>query len=82
MAESTSVHLVFYTTAGCHLCEQAALLLEELSELRHINVDSVDISTDEALVNLSGIRIPVIRNPAKEKELGWPFQLDDLLTLT
>jgi len=53
-----------------------------LSELRDIDVDSVDISTDEELVILYGIRIPVIRNPAKDKELGWPFQLEDLLTLT
>lgn len=82
MAESTSIRLVFYTTAGCHLCEQAALLLEELRELRDIEVESVEISSDEALVNLYGIRIPVVRNPATDEELGWPFQLENLLNLT
>ncbi len=82
MGESSAIILVFYTTAGCHLCEQAALLLEELGELRDIDVDSVDISTDATLVSLYGIRIPVVRNPAEDKELGWPFQLEDLLNLT
>lgn len=82
MTEPSALQLVFYTTPGCHLCEQAALMLEELGQLRDMEVESVDISTDEALVMLYGIRIPVVRNPAKDKELGWPFQLEDLLSLT
>lgn len=73
--------LVFYTTAGCHLCEQAAVLLEELAQLQDIAVIPVDISSDEALVTLYGIRIPVVKNQATDEEIGWPFRLEELLSL-
>ena len=75
------VKLAFYTTAGCHLCEQAALLLEELQRHREISVETIDIADDEALVEKYGIRIPVILNVATQNELGWPFQYQDLLGL-
>jgi hypothetical protein len=45
------------------------------------DLDEVDISTDEHLVELYGIRIPVLKNPANEKEVGWPFGLEDIATL-
>lgn len=73
--------LVFYTTSGCHLCEQAAELLEDMGQLQRIEVSAVDISTDEALVALYGIRIPVVKNQVTGKELGWPFGLEELLGL-
>ena len=73
--------LVFYTTAGCHLCEQAASLLEELKRQQDVTVETVDIATDEKLVELYGIRIPVILNAATDAELGWPFQYEDLVNL-
>jgi len=73
--------LVFYTTAGCHLCEQAAFLLEELKRHQDVTIETVDIATDEKLVELYGIRIPVILNAVNDAELGWPFQYEDLLNL-
>lgn len=73
--------LIFYTTSGCHLCEHAAALLEQLTQLKQFDVEEVDISTDEKLVELYGIRIPVVKNAATEKELGWPFDLEGLISL-
>ncbi|PCI73378.1 MAG: NrdH-redoxin [SAR86 cluster bacterium] len=76
--------LIFYTTVGCHLCEHAAIVLQEFaaqSEAPPFDLDEVDISTDEYLVELYGIRIPVVKNSANEKEIGWPFGLEDLSTL-
>ena len=66
---------VLYSTLGCHLCELAESLLNQstLSDWR-----LVDISDSEALVDLYGVRIPVLKNTANEKELGWPFDLADL----
>jgi hypothetical protein len=45
------------------------------------DLEEVDISTDEHLVELYGTRIPVVKNSANEKEIGWPFSFKDITTL-
>jgi glutaredoxin len=73
--------LIFYTSVGCHLCEQAEELLAELPKSLEFKVESVDIGTDAALVSLYGIRIPVVKNKDSGAEIGWPFTLEDLRNL-
>lgn len=66
--------VVLYTTAGCHLCEEAATLLNEAGlPQQGWQVQAVDIASDAALVDAYGIRIPVLRHAASGSELGWPF---------
>ncbi len=74
--------MIFYTTEGCHLCDEAALLLDTLSKSRSIEIETVDISSDEGLVDLYGIRIPVVKNTQSGREIGWPFGLSELASLT
>ena len=69
-------NLLLYTTAGCHLCEQAGDLVRQvLAEgcAEQIRVEAVDIADDPELMERYGIRIPVIRMQGSEEELGWPF---------
>ena len=73
--------LVLYTTAGCHLCEQAAAMLAELEARNEVRVQAMDIATDEQLVERYGIRIPVVRDTQRGQEIGWPFAMEDLLRL-
>lgn len=76
--------LIFYTTVGCHLCEHAALVLQQFAGQAgapQFDIEEVDISTDEQLVELYGIRIPVVKNSANEREVGWPFGVDGLSEL-
>lgn len=77
--------LVFYTTPGCHLCEHAALLLQEFTERANdsmrFELEEVDIASDEQLVELYGIRIPVVKHAGTQREVGWPFGLEDLASL-
>jgi GT2 family glycosyltransferase len=75
------MNLLFYTTAGCHLCEQAQTLLDVLKTQHLVEIIAVDISSSEELVDLYGIRIPVVKNEATGEELGWPFGYDELLSL-
>ncbi len=42
-----------------------------------INIDKVEISDSEELVQQYGVRIPVL--VAKKGELGWPFEYQDLV---
>lgn len=73
--------LLFYTTVGCHLCEQAEELLEQLARECDLALTAVDISSDEQLVEQYGVRIPVVKHPGTGGELGWPFGLADLRDL-
>jgi len=77
--------LVLYTTAGCHLCEEAAALLELLvADAEYgaaLDIDAIDISSESTLVDAYGIRIPVVKNLDTSVELGWPFSLEELRSL-
>jgi hypothetical protein len=50
--------LVLYERDGCHLCEEARVLLDEM--LTPDGYKRVDIETDDALVLRYGFRIPVV----------------------
>jgi glutaredoxin len=72
MSEAGSeLALTLYTTAGCHLCEQAEAVLR--NGLCGISLQLVDIAESEELVASYGLRIPVLRIDGTDLELGWPF---------
>ncbi len=52
--------VVFYTKAGCHLCDEARDLLEELAEEITFELTETDIRTDMTLFETYRYRIPVI----------------------
>ncbi|MBV1872905.1 MAG: glutaredoxin family protein [Gammaproteobacteria bacterium] len=66
----------FYTTSGCHLCEEADALLKEF---QGIQINVCDISESDALIDLYGTRIPVLRRDNTSTEMGWPFDREDLV---
>lgn len=70
---------IVYSTAGCHLCEQAVALLQQARAERSLDWQEIDIAEDDALVETYGVRIPVLKNPATGAELGWPFNLSQVL---
>ena len=80
------MQLLLMTTAGCHLCEQALLILQQLGEHRFFTLELVDIAADDHLIEKYGVRIPVVVKKTVEKntqqdtgkELGWPFTLEQL----
>ena len=73
--------LVFYTTAGCHLCEQAEIMLVYLESRDDVSIARVDIADSEKLVAQYGKRIPVLRQSRGGKELSWPFEFGEILAL-
>ena len=60
--------LILYHTEGCHLCELAAEILNDMQ----IDFIHQDICDDEQLVAGYGTRIPVLVS-ASGQELNWPF---------
>ncbi|MBT3564034.1 MAG: glutaredoxin family protein [Gammaproteobacteria bacterium] len=67
------VHL--YTTLGCHLCEDALVLLIEYQQTHQgaLELAEIEISDSEQLIEKYGIRIPVVQVVSSGAELGWPF---------
>ena len=69
--------VILYSTAGCHLCEQAKQILWPLAVQYQLRFVEVDVADDDALMSRYGIRIPVLASPASERELNWPFSVKD-----
>jgi len=78
MSKST---IYFFTTSGCHLCEQAYQMLDyfiknDAEVAVKIDIKVTEIADNDQLVEQYGIRIPVLKNSTSE--LGWPFELEEL----
>lgn len=71
--------IMFYTTEGCHLCEQAWKIVAPLAQQFSFQLRSIEISEDEGLVEALGTRIPVIRLDGMQQDLGWPFDDQDII---
>jgi len=62
--------LILYQRDDCHLCD---LALEVLASARVPDFESVFIDDDEVLEARYGLRVPVLRDDARDVELDWPF---------
>lgn len=60
MAETRLRQVILYTRPGCHLCEDAAELLERLAQARPLRVVEVNILGDVDLYERYKHSIPVI----------------------
>lgn len=67
-------NFILYGTDGCHLCEEAVLLLQ-VADIEFVERDIVD---DEHAMQHYAVRIPVLLHQASGAELGWPFGIEQL----
>ncbi len=66
--------LLLLGTSGCHLCEQAQEIINAcLPDNLGVRIDIIDIAGEEQWQEKYAIRIPVLYHPETQKELGWPF---------
>lgn len=71
------MNVILYTTAGCHLCNEALEMVKTVAP--DLPVEQVDIAEDDELVGQYGERIPVLAY--RGEELGWPFSVLDVQRL-
>jgi len=71
--------LTLMSTLGCHLCEVAAGILVSTMNPEFYQVDEQDIADDDQLLERYAVRIPVLVDDASGKELGWPFDQQQLI---
>jgi hypothetical protein len=72
------MQLRLYTTAGCHLCELAHQALLSVKTISDFELATIEIGDNDGLIQLYGVRIPVLRFPDGE-EMDWPFSSQDIL---
>lgn len=64
-----------FGTAGCHLCEEAELLVNQsIGTL----CSTRDIAENSEWMALYALRIPVLHHVASKRELNWPFDRQSL----
>ncbi|MGZ8916524.1 MAG: glutaredoxin family protein [Methylobacter sp.] len=64
------MHLILFGTSGCHLCEQAEIIVNACLQ---DGVETVDIAEQEQWQEQYALRIPVLYDPETKQDLGWPF---------
>jgi glutaredoxin len=64
------VEVVFYTRAGCHLCDDAKTILSQQQEDYGFALTVVDIDTDPALAERYGECVPVVVVNGRERFRG------------
>jgi hypothetical protein len=69
------MRLILYQRDDCKLCDEA---LAVLALARVPDFDSVFIDDDAVLEAHYGERVPVLRDAAGGRELGWPFGPDEV----
>jgi glutaredoxin len=56
---TTTARITLYSKPGCHLCEEARVVIERVCAEVGTSYDVVDITTSTELVNAYGEQIPV-----------------------
>lgn len=67
--------LILYQRDHCHLCD---LALDVLARARAPDFESVFIDGDPSLEERYGLRVPVLRDDARDAEVDWPFGIERL----
>ena len=76
------IELSFFTGPECSLCDYAQDVLDQaklkvaLSELCDFTVEKKNIRDNTEHYHLYAVRIPVLKREDNQKELGWPFDLE------
>jgi hypothetical protein len=67
-----------YSTAGCHLCEQAKLVLWPVLAQYQFRLVEIDIADSDSMIERYGAHIPVLGAPEGRRELNWPFTAEEV----
>ncbi|MEN9897516.1 MAG: hypothetical protein RLZZ66_1165 [Pseudomonadota bacterium] len=68
--------LLLLGTQGCHLCEQAQVLLSQLA----IPVENIDIAHETQWQTEFAVLIPVLYHSISQQYIHWPFDSKSILS--
>lgn len=75
-----SAHCELFGTLGCHLCEEAEVVLQPLVA-QGLVVELLDIIDSADWLERYALTIPVLRRVDTGQEISWPFNEDDVVQL-
>lgn len=71
--------LLLLGTSNCHLCELAEQIINDyLSSNPAWSIDKIDIAEQEQWQAQFALFIPVLYHPESQKQLGWPFDIEQV----
>ncbi|MEX0374227.1 glutaredoxin family protein [Spiribacter pallidus] len=70
---SRSPRIRFYTTAGCHLCDEALAMLTPVARRRGLTIETIDVLDDPWAEHRYAESIPVVARDDRDEALCWPF---------
>lgn len=73
--------LLFYTTSGCHLCDQALKVIRSSLSRTRYELEMIEIADSDALIEAFGTKIPVLEKQSTGHNLCWPFNAKDVRKL-
>ena len=76
--EPKPIQVTFYTKAGCHLCEEARDMLEDIAALTRFELTEIDIRNNPAIFEKYRYRIPVIIINDEEQILEGRIEFRDV----
>ena len=76
-----AIKLRFYTTSGCHLCDQALDVISSSLKRIPYELEMIEIADSDALIEALGTKIPVLENPGISSQLCWPFGVKEVRKL-
>lgn len=80
--DTANISLILYGTDGCHLCEDAVVIMRELIAAGvPLQLEQVDIIDNDALLARYRDSIPVLKFVDSDAELSWPFDHQQVLDL-
>lgn len=73
--------LILFGTSACHLCEQAEEILTIiLPRFPQLILEKIDIAEQTEWQELYAVKIPVVYHAESKREIGWPFNENDVTT--
>ena len=66
--------LTLYTKPDCSLCDEAHALLSKVRRRLPFDLEVIDVTTDPALTDAYGSRIPVVLMDGQE---AWEYVIDE-----
>ena len=71
--------ILLLSTEACHLCDLAQVVLQKAHQQHPFDVYLQDIIEQQVLLDRYAEKIPVLIDEASQKELCWPFDVDDVV---
>ena len=73
-----TISLNLYSTAFCHLCEQAEVLVAKIKQEHDVKLKIIEIASHHDLLAKYETTIPALKRLDNNQEIFWPFTINDI----